>query len=151
MTPELLSSYRRSLQRDIKRVRAVSARIEGRLRESEDARMDRLTGEQLRDLGEVTRLAGYMLARHEDSRDMRDMLREFVDMINGSAESISELDGQIEELALSAEAAIRRIRDAREGVCGGAGGEDAPPEGGSGGSGSGGGSSPETAPPAKCK
>ncbi len=106
-------SPRRNLKKDLEKVRQLSSKIEGRLHESGQSRIDRLSQEQLRDLGEILRLADYILTKHEDKKDLHDLLGEFVAMIRDSAGSIDEIDSDIDELVLSAEASISLIRDAQ--------------------------------------
>ena len=109
-------SHGRDLKKDLERVRRLSSKIEGRIRGPEDSRMERLSQEQLQDLDEILRLAHHLLAKHEDKKDLYGMLKEFVDIIDHSAGSIENLDGEIEELVLSAEESISRIRDAQSSV-----------------------------------
>lgn len=105
----------RSLGDDLKKVRLLSSKIEDRLH-GHDNSIERLSEEQLGDLNEILKLADYLLTKHEDKKDFHDLLKEFVAMINRSAQAVEEIDGDIEELVLSAEASLSRIRDARASV-----------------------------------
>lgn len=102
----------RSLGDDLKKVRLLSSKIEDRLHGNGNP-TERLSEEQLGDLNEILKMADYMLTKHEDKKDFHDLLKEFVAMINRSAQAVEEIDGDIEELVLSAEASLSRIRDAR--------------------------------------
>ena len=129
-----MRSAGRGLRRDLERVRRISSKIEGRVRGSEDAVIGRLSDEQLGDMGEILRLADHLLTKYEDKRDIRDMMEEFVGMIRDSAESLEGLDDEIEELVLSAEQAISRVREAQAGMAERADlGRDPAPGGGAGG------------------
>ncbi len=108
----------RNFRRNLARVKRLSSRIEGRLGESGDSGVECLSGEQLRDLGEVLRLADHIMTKYEDKKDLRDIFKEFVAMIRDSAESIDGVDSDIDELVLSAEESISIIRDAQAGVAG---------------------------------
>lgn len=101
----------RNFKKDLERIRSFSHRIEERLDSSKDPRIDSLTSEQLQDLGEVLRLAEYMMTKYEDKKDFRDILEEFVAMINSSAGSMQQVDDDIEELIMSAEQSILRIKE----------------------------------------
>ncbi len=108
-------SPRHDFKKDLARVRRLSSLIEGRL-ESSDSKIQHLSTEQLQDLGEVLRLADYILTKHEDKKDIHDLLKEFVDMIRRAAESIDGIDTDIDELVLSTETSIALIRDAQASV-----------------------------------
>jgi len=97
----------------MQKVKQLSSKIGSRLRESGDSKIDRLSQEQLRDLNEILKLADCILTKHEDKRDFHGLLKEFVDVIRNSAESIDEIDSDIDELVLSAEASLSMIRDAQ--------------------------------------
>lgn len=105
-------SSKRNFKADLAKVKALSLKIEKRLHDS-DSKIDSLTTDQLQDLNEILRLADYILTKYEDKKDFHDILKEFVDMINSSAASITEIDGDIDEMVLSAEHSISQIKDAQ--------------------------------------
>ena len=107
---------RRNLKRDLEKIRRFSSRIEDKLHTSDASRIDRLSEEQLEDLGEILRIADHMLVKYEDKRDIYGLLVEFVGMIRHSAAYIDEIDSDIDELILSAEESIALIRDAQAGL-----------------------------------
>ena len=109
-------SPKRNFKKDLEKVKQLSSKIENKIHESNDSKIERLSQEQLQDLNEILKLADYLLTKHEDKKDFHGLLKEFVNMIQNSAESIDEIDGDIEELVLSAEESISLIRDAQSKV-----------------------------------
>ena len=93
----------------MEKVRALAARIDSLGVQREPPLKD-MTAEELSDLRRVLAMAEYVLERHQDREDLRDILREFVDVIGSSAASIRGLDSEIEDLAAEAQAHISRIR-----------------------------------------
>jgi len=106
-------SHKRDFKRDMQKVKQLSSKIGNRLHEPGDSKIDRLSQEQLRDLNEILKLADCILTKYEDKRDFHGLLKEFVDVIRNSAESIDEIDSDVDELVLSAEASLSIIRDAQ--------------------------------------
>ena len=98
---------------EIRRIRDLSSRIDARLSRAGIRRrdaIDGLTPEQLQDLDQVVCMADYMLCKHADSREMRSILKHLVGVISEAAGSIGQLDDEIAELIVSAEASIGRVR-----------------------------------------
>lgn len=71
-----------------------------------------MSAEELTDLRRVLALAEYVLERHQDRRQLRDLLRELVGVMDSSVSSVRGLDYEIEDLAATAEAHIARLRAA---------------------------------------
>lgn len=103
----------------MERVRALASRIDS-LGAAPRAPLDGMTAEEISDLRRVLALAEYVLEKHQDRRDLRDTLREFVGVIGSSVESIRGLDSEIEDLAATAEAYVSRLRAAQSSMSGSA-------------------------------
>ena len=74
------------------------------------ALLDALSYEDLQDLGKVVALADYVLTKHQDRREMRSILKEFVEIVSDSAGSLEAIDDEVSELILEAEDYITRIK-----------------------------------------
>ena len=103
----------------MERVRALAARIDS-LGAGPRAPLDGMTAEELSDLRRVLALAEYVLEKHRDRKELRDVLREFVGVMDSSVASIRGLDSEIEDLAATAEAHISRLRAAQSSMSGSA-------------------------------
>ena len=97
----LLSGH--NFKKDLEKVREFSSKIEKKLHDSDDPRIDSLTTEQLQDVNKILDLANYMLTKYHDKKDIYDILKQFSDIIHASAKSINNVDDDIEELILSTE------------------------------------------------
>ena len=75
-----------------------------------------MTFEQLRDLQQLTSTANFILLKYEDNKEVYSLLKDFVDMIHNSSESIDLLNDNIIEMLMSAESAISRIKNLKDDV-----------------------------------
>ena len=108
----ILPASNHNFKKDFEKVKIFSSKIEKKIHDSSrDSKIDRLTAEQLEDLNEILHLASYLLTKYEDKKDFYEICKEFVDMINSAASSIDQLDGDIEQLVLSAEESISHIKE----------------------------------------
>ncbi len=79
-------------------------------REKNNQKIEKLTPTELQDLHEILRIADFILTKHEMNKDFHSILKEFVGIINNSANSVESLDDEISELVISAESTISRIK-----------------------------------------
>ena len=108
----------RERRRQAARIAGLSALVKERLREGREKDADGayrkvvagMDAEELQDTYSVLHMAWFVLSKHEDKEDVRDLLQEFVDVITRSVEDIGRLDGDINEIVVSAEDAMARIR-----------------------------------------
>lgn len=77
-----------------------------------------LSDEELADLGRLVEIAEYILVKHCEKKNFHSILEPFAAMIRESVESLTLLEDDVEELLLSAEYSIGRIRDMHIGMCG---------------------------------
>ena len=103
---------RRDFVQDIELVRSISAKLDKKLAKSVPAqdRLDRLTAEELLDLNKLVGLAGFLLCKHEEKKHTKEILEEFVLIVNSACRSIDGLDDEIAELLVEAEDSINKIR-----------------------------------------
>ena len=104
----------RNIRRDIKKIRVFSSLIEKKLEKidnKEKEKIENLSFNELNDLNQLTRAADYILSKYENNKEVYRLLKDFVDMINYSANSVDIMNDQIAELVASAGTAISRIKN----------------------------------------
>ena len=106
---------RRSFSKDLDRIRSISSKLDRKISEakpaSEEGKLGKLTLEELQDLDKVVGIANFMLAKYRDKKEMRSILKGFVDIISDSAKSLEEIDDEVSELILEAEDSIGKVKD----------------------------------------
>jgi len=105
---------KRTVHRDIEKIKKFSSMVEKKLEEFENKdakKLENINYEELQDLNYVLQIADYIVCKHEDKKQMRSMLKEFVGIINNSVNSMGEINDDIDELVISAENAIGRIKE----------------------------------------
>ena len=105
---------RRSFSKDLERIKSISGQLDKKLSDAkptDDDKLDKLTLEELQDLDKVVGLANFMLTKYQDKKEMRSILRGFVDIISDSAKSLEEIDDEVSELILEAEDSISKVKD----------------------------------------
>ena len=109
----------RNFSKDLKKVSKFSSLVEEKLAQfhkNDKKKIKNLTFEQLQDLHQLTSIANFILLKHEDNKEVHSLLKDFVDMINNSTESMDMLNDKIMEMVVSAESAISRIKNLQSDV-----------------------------------
>ena len=104
----------RNFAKDQKKVSKFSSLIEKKISQfakNDQNKINNLTFEQLQDLHQLTATANFILTKYEDNKEVYSLLKDFVDMINNSSESMDVLNDKIIEMVVSAESAISRIKN----------------------------------------
>ncbi len=107
----------KKLSKDIARVRSVSSLVEKRLGEiskSDEDRISKLTLEELQDFNKILQITNFLLCKYEDNKEVHSLLKEFVTMID--ADNFGIVNDQIDELVISADGAIKRIKELQSDV-----------------------------------
>ena len=109
---------KRNFKKDFKKIEKFSTLVEKRLStfDKDKQRIEKLSFEELQDLNEILRLADYILTKHEDKKEVYAMLKDFVEMINNSSNSMDMLNDKILELVASADGSISRIKNLQSDV-----------------------------------
>ena len=105
---------RRSLVRDIERIKTISSKIDKKISEikpSDAEKIDKLTLEELGDLNKIVGIADFMLCKYAENKDMHSILKHFVSIISDTAKSLDGINDEISELILSAEDSINKVKD----------------------------------------
>lgn len=95
------------------KVRKLSSLVDKKMesyRQKNNQKIEKLTPAELQDLHEILRIADFILTKHEMNKDFHSILKEFVGIINKSANSVESLDDEICELVISAESTITHIK-----------------------------------------
>jgi len=110
----MISKKNRNFIKDLKKVRIFSFLAEKKLSQfdkKDENKINNMTFEQLRDLQQLTSAANFILLKYEDNQEVYSLLKDFVDMIHNSSESVDLLNDKIMEMIVSAESAISRIKN----------------------------------------
>ena len=105
---------KRSFSKDLERIKSISGKLDKRFQKAkptDEDKLDKLTLEELQDLDKVVGLANFMLTKYQDKKEMRSILKGFVDIISDSAKSLEEIDDEVSELILEAEDSISKVKD----------------------------------------
>ena len=115
----MIRKKNRNFTKDLKKVRKFSSLVEKKLSQfdkKDENKIKNLTFEQLQDLQQLTSAANFILLKYEDNKEVYSLLKDFVDMIHNSSESMDLLNDNIIEMLLSAESAISRIKNLKDDV-----------------------------------
>ncbi|QLH04950.1 hypothetical protein C5F49_06180 [Nitrosopumilus oxyclinae] len=107
-------NQKRDFSKDLERIKSISSIIDKKLSEvkpSEDSKIDKLTLEELQDLDKIVGIANFMMCKYADKKEMRSILKHFASIIDETAGSLEDLDGEVSELILSAEDSINKVKD----------------------------------------
>ena len=110
----MISKKNRNFIKDLKKVRIFSFLAEKKLSQfdkKDENKIKNMTFEQLQDLQQLTSAANFILLKYEDNKEVYSLLKDFVDMIHNSSESVDLLNDKIMEMIVSAENAISRIKN----------------------------------------
>jgi len=110
----MISKKNRNFTKDLKKVRIFSFLAEKKLSQfdkKDENKIKNMTFEQLQDLQQLTSAANFILLKYEDNKEVYSLLKDFVDMIHNSSESVDMLNDKIMEMIVSAESAISRIKN----------------------------------------
>jgi len=109
----MIRKKNKNFTKDLKKVRRFSSLVEKKLSQfdkKDENKINNLTFEQLQDLQQLTSAANFILIKYEDNKEVYSLLKDFVDMIHNSSESVDLLNDNIIEMLISAENAISRIK-----------------------------------------
>ena len=109
-----MTILKENVRRDIEKIKKFSLMVEKKLEEFENKdvkKLENINYEELQDLNYILQITDYIVCKHEDKKQMRSMLKEFVGIINNSVNSMGEINDDIDELVISAENTIGRIKE----------------------------------------
>jgi len=81
------------------------------LNKNNDFKINQLNIDELNDLNKLLQIADYILCSHEEKKELHSILKKFVDVINESISSIENIDDKTNELIISADSTISKIKN----------------------------------------
>lgn len=102
----------RTLKKDLKKIQKFSSLIETKLLnfDKDEQKIDKLSFEELQDLNKLLQIADFILTKYEDKKQVYNLIKDFVEMISNSSNSLDFLDDKISELVVSAQSTISGIK-----------------------------------------
>ncbi|MEX0656158.1 MAG: hypothetical protein WD154_01250 [Nitrosopumilaceae archaeon] len=107
-----------NIQNSRKKIQKLSSFVEKRLEDldSDKKQIRQLSFEELQDFNQILRIADYILYKYESKKEVFSLIKEFVDMVNNSIGSMDVLNDKVNELVISAEDSIKRIKSLQSNV-----------------------------------
>ncbi|MFB5597603.1 MAG: hypothetical protein ACE5RJ_01105 [Nitrosopumilaceae archaeon] len=105
--------------KELAKIKKLSELVEKKLSQldkKDQQKIDSLSIEELQDLNQILQLADYILCKYENKKEVHSILKDFVGIITKSTHSIEDIDDEINELVISAEGTIQRIKDLQTNV-----------------------------------
>ena len=99
---------------DLVKIRNFSKLVNKRLEElnkNNEFKINQLDVDELNDLNKLLQIADYILCANEEKKDLYSILKKFVDVINDSIHSIENIDDKTNELIISADSTITKIKN----------------------------------------
>ena len=99
---------------DLADIRNFSKLVNKRLEEvnkNNEFKINQLDVDELNDLNKLLQIADYILCSYEEKKELHSILKKFVDVINESISSIEDIDDKTNELIISADSTISKIKN----------------------------------------
>ena len=99
---------------DLAEIRNFSKLVNKRLEElnkNNEFKIKQLDVDELNDLNKLLQIADYILCSYEEKKELHSILKKFVDVINESICSIENIDDKTNELIISADSTISKIKN----------------------------------------
>ncbi len=99
---------------DLADIRNFSKLVNKRLEEmnkNNEFKINQLGVDELNDLNKLLQIADYILCSYEEKKELYSILKKFVDVINDSISSIENIDDKTNELIISADSTISKIKN----------------------------------------
>lgn len=103
------------------KIKVLSSKIEHKITQKEkdeDNFIETLSVEELKDIRQVMHAAEYLLTKYQDRKDIKFFLQEFVGIVLQASNSVNGLQGELEDLVISAEFALKQIQALHDDVTG---------------------------------
>jgi len=103
---------RRNIKKDFEKVRKFKSIVEKNIPsgQTDESKIHSLTFDELNDLDQILQIADFMLCKYENQTEMLSLMKDFVKMIQYSANSSGILKDKIDELTFSAENSVKTIQ-----------------------------------------
>jgi len=103
----------KKFQKNSAKINVFSSLVEkqiAKIHKSDEGKVAKLTFEELQDFDRILQIANYLLCKYEDKKEIHSLLKDFVCMVCSSSNSLDTLNDQIDELMISANGAVNRIK-----------------------------------------
>jgi len=103
----------KNFQKNTQKINKLSKLVESRIlkiKQNDEQKIEKLSFEELQDFNQILRLADYVLCKYEAKKSTQKLLKEFVEMIENSVNSMDLLDDNINELEITAENSLEKIK-----------------------------------------
>ena len=103
----------KNFQKNTQKIKQLSKLVESRIskiKQNDEQKIAKLSFEELQDFNQILRLADYVLCKYEAKKSTQKILKEFVEMIENSVNSMDLLDDNIAELEITAENSLEKIK-----------------------------------------
>ena len=100
-------------QKNLIQVRELISTVEKKLSTfgSEKSVVEKLDPEELADFYKILTKCEIILSKYENKKTTYQHMKKFVDVLNSTIESLETMDGKIDELTISADFSMKKIRE----------------------------------------
>lgn len=104
--------HKRNFVKDVGLVKNISERLEKKISKENipQDQIDKLSLEELQDLNKIVGLANFMLCKYEDKKNTKEIMENFVSIIESTCLSMDGIDDEIAELLVAAEDTIGKVK-----------------------------------------
>ena len=101
------------MSKELRKVRHFSSIVIKKLKSESinSENINSFTLEELTDINKILSLANFLLTKYENKKHMRLILKEFIDLITKSANSLESIDDEVEEMLISSTTEILRLKN----------------------------------------
>ncbi len=95
------------------KIKTLSSKIEQKIASKDkngDGFIETLSVEELKDLRQVILASEYLLTKHQDKKDLKKFLEDFIGIIMHAANSVNGMKSELDDLVISAEVALQQIQ-----------------------------------------
>jgi len=100
-------------QKNLIQVRELISTVEKKLSTfgNEKSVVEKLDSEELADFYKILTKCEIILSKYENKKTTYQHMKKFVDVLNSTIESLETMDGKIDELTISADFSMKKIRE----------------------------------------
>ena len=103
-----------NLTEHLDNIRTLSSKVELKIsqkdKDENDAFIETLSVEELKDIRQIMHAAEYLLTKYQDKKEIKSFLQEFVGIVLHAANSVNGMKDELEDLVVSAEFALSQIQ-----------------------------------------
>ena len=100
-------------QKNLIQIRDLMSRVEKKLSTIGDGQsiVEKLDSDELAELYKILTKCELILSKYESKKTTYQNMKKFVDILNSTVESLEIMDGKVDELAISAEFSMKKIKE----------------------------------------